>query len=356
MPDPHTRVRPTTVTARPVTAWRAVGVEKIHNGVLTTPDMDESRDALQTDDAFARAARVALRRAEAGDGTVTWSDVSDAVPAEQWGRLVESDLLVATDAGFVVDDPDGVRAALDGRDDADDAAVAEPGAGPEPESEPAPPADDVDSTGEWSSADRAAGVAALGLVASYQIPGAQGTVGSAVHLLLGPVEATLPFGLTIALLAVATTLVSTTVRSRLVDASAREDLKDRLETVSDRLERARDRGDDDAVERLQTRRQELLHRQLGAMKAMLRPMAWTMLVTVPVFLWLSWLTVDPAGAITPAVQVLPLAGRVVWTARVVGPMQVWMVWYFVCSLVSNVLGKRLARRARPVVSQYRSVV
>ena len=101
---------------------------------------------------------------------------------------------------------------------------------------------------------------------------------------------------------------------------------------------------------------ELMREQLGAMKAMIRPMVYTMLVTVPVFLWLVWLTTNPAAAVTPVAQILPFAGRVVWTARVVGPMQVWMVRYFVCSVVSNVLGKRAVRRAKPLVSGYRPVV
>jgi uncharacterized membrane protein (DUF106 family) len=92
------------------------------------------------------------------------------------------------------------------------------------------------------------------------------------------------------------------------------------------------------------------------MKQLFRPMVYTMLVTVPVFLWLSWLTVNPAAAITPAAQMLPLMGRVVWTARLVGPMQVWMVWYFVCNVLASVVGKRAVRRARPAFEKYRSVV
>jgi uncharacterized membrane protein (DUF106 family) len=193
-------------------------------------------------------------------------------------------------------------------------------------------------------------------MASYQVPVMKNTIGSTAHLLFGPVEAALPFGLTVALLAVATTLVSTTLRKRLADGDQRDRLQERTEQVSERLEAARERGDEEAVERLTERQRELMSKQLGAMKQMFRPMVYTMLVTVPVFLWLSWLTVNPAAAISPAVQFLPVMGRIAWTARLVGPMQVWMVWYFVCSVLSSVLGKRAVRRARPLVSQYRSVV
>jgi len=84
-------------------------------------------------------------------------------------------------------------------------------------------------------------------------------------------------------------------------------------------------------------------------------MVYAMLVTIPVFLWITWLTVNPAAAITPAAQMLPLAGRVVWTAKLVGPLQVWTVWYIACSLVSGIASKRVAKRVEPVVAKYRSV-
>jgi uncharacterized membrane protein (DUF106 family) len=296
-------------------------------------------ETLETDDALGDAAAVVLDRAESGDGTVTWAAVSDAVPAEQWGRLLESGAVVAAAGGFVVEDPDAVRAAVGDRDPSA-AAVDED--------------DRAEATDGWSTADKLAGVAALGLMASYQVPMARDAVGSTAHFLFGPVEAALPFGATVALLAIATTVVSTTVRRRLLDENSRERLTARMNTVEERLDAARERGDDEAVKELRSRQQELMLEHLGAMKQTIRPMIWAMLVTVPVFLWITWLTLNPAAAITPAAQVLPLAGRVVWTARLVGPLQVWTAWYIACSVLSGVLGKRVAKRVRPVVADYRS--
>lgn len=316
--------------------------------------MDETlRRRLDSDDAFASAAATALERAESGDGTVAWGDVSDSLPAEEWGRLLDSGVLVPTDTGFVVDDPDAVREAIADESEAAAEATDSELAAAEAEAENA---DEVSGTesGGWSTADKFAGVAALCLMASYQIPMARDTIGSTAHLLFGPVEAALPFGATIALLAVGTTVVSTTLRRRLMGENPQEQLQDRMSTVKERLEDARERGDDEAVDRLQSRQQELMKEQLGAMKQMVRPMVYAMLVTVPVFLWITWLTVNPAAAITPAVQMLPLAGRVVWTAKLVGPLQVWTVWYIACSLLSGIASKRVAKRVGPVVADYRS--
>ena len=54
-------------------------------------------------------------------GTVTWSDVSDDITSGEWGRLIESGLLVDADGeGFVVEDPEAVREALEAADAAPD--------------------------------------------------------------------------------------------------------------------------------------------------------------------------------------------------------------------------------------------
>jgi len=80
-------------------------------------------------------------------------------------------------------------------------------------------------------------------------------------------------------------------------------------------------------------------------KHIARPMAWTMLVTIPVFIWLSWVVTAPqvaVGVVTPA---LPLVGRMAWTARVLGPVRLWMLWYIASLLVSNLAVKRAMKRA-----------
>jgi uncharacterized membrane protein (DUF106 family) len=69
-------------------------------------------------------------------------------------------------------------------------------------------------------------------------------------------------------------------------------------------------------------------------KEQFRPMVWIMFLTIPVFLWMYW-AVGIGNApshidVTPIV--LPLAGEVGWTSGVVGPLQTWILWYFLCSM------------------------
>jgi len=107
---------------------------------------------------------------------------------------------------------------------------------------------------------------------------------------------------------------------------------------------ARERGDDEAVERLQAEQQALLTQQLSMFKHMLRPMAWTVLLSAPIFLWLSWLVVAPAAAIASTATVFPMLGRITWTAKLIGPLHVWTVWYLATSMVSGLTINRTAER------------
>jgi len=287
----------------------------------------ERRRTLSDDEALAAALSTVLDHAEATDGTVTWPGVADDVPAEQWGRLLETGLLVDAGECFVVDDPTAAREVLDDVEPDPDAV------GDEAADEPS-----------WSLQDKAAGVGALALMASYQIPGARDAVGSTMHAVLGPVEATLPFAVTVALLAVVVGGASGVLNRRLRDTERADRVKSRMGTIRDRLSDARERDDEAAVERLEAEQRELMSDQLLMFTDMLRPMAYTVLLTAPVFLWLTWLAVAPAAAITPTATVFPFVGRVVWTARLLGPIQVWTVWYFVCSLVGGTAVRRAIGR------------
>jgi uncharacterized membrane protein (DUF106 family) len=80
---------------------------------------------------------------------------------------------------------------------------------------------------------------------------------------------------------------------------------------------------------------EAMGDQMGMFKEQFRPMVWIMFLTIPVFLWMYWGVGIGANA-TPIFDleplVLPFAGEKAWTDQVLGPIQVWIVWYFLCSM------------------------
>lgn len=290
---------------------------------------------LATEDRLAEAMATVLAVAETGDGTVDWERVSGEIPLEHWGELVAEGVVTPAGDRFVVEDPVAVRATLE------DAGVELPAAVAALEVDD-PAALEPEDGGGWSMADKAAGVGALALASGYHVTAVREAVAPAVDVVLGPVAAALPFPAVVLVLAVATALFTTGLRNRIGTAVSdrMERQRKRSEELRQRLDDARRRGEEDAVDRLQAQQARVVRDQVGIVLAGIKPVAYTMLLTIPVFLWLYWMTLSPNQAIAPVASVWPLVGEVVWTARVVGSIQAWMVWYFLCNIASSLVVKK----------------
>jgi uncharacterized membrane protein (DUF106 family) len=248
-------------------------------------------------------------------GTVAWGDVSDDLTSGQWGRLIEQGLLIDADGeGFVIDDPEGVREALE-ESDAD--------------------VDEDDDSG-WTQWDKIAALGAVGLFAGYSLSGVRNAIGSTVDIVLGPLNAAMPFYLVVLVLAMLTGMYSTILQGALMDTELMGEYQERMQDLKERRKAAKERDDDEALERIQQEQMDAAGDQLGMFKAQFRPMVWIMLLTIPAFLWMYWMILDGHLEAGGVVMVLPIWGPVEsWRAGILGPMQLWLIWYFVCSLSFN---------------------
>ena len=296
---------------------------------------------ISEDPALAEALTIVLDRTSEGSGEVTWADVKDDLSSGQWGRLIEQGVLVDGDDGFKLADPEGVKEGLGQGDEAASSTTSAP------EGEP--------PEVNWTTYDKAAGVASLGLFAGYSIPVVRNGIGTTLDLFLGPLDALLPFYVVIMTLAVLTGLYSTLLQANLMDMEVMGAYQGRMKEIQERQKAAKERGDDEALEEIRQEQMEAMGDQLGMFKAQFKPMVWIMLLTIPVFLWMYW-KILPAGAgtvIDPAdiSVVMPLIGELGeqgWTAGVLGPIQAWIVWYFLCSMAfTQVIRKALNIQTTP---------
>ncbi|MBV0925002.1 DUF106 domain-containing protein [Halomicroarcula limicola] len=294
----------------------------------TAPKVDRLADEGEAmTDALATVLSVAEEK-----GTVTWSDVSDDLTSGEWGRLIESGLLIDADGeGFVVDDPEGVREALE-------------------ESDPEPAEDDDD--GGWSTWDKLAGLATLGLFAGYSLTSVRDAIGGVIDIGLGPLAEILPFYVVILVLAVFTGTTSSILQDQLMDMDGMQDSQEQIKDIQNRLEDAKERGDDEAVERIEQEQMEAMTEQMGSMFAMFRPMVWIMLINIPVFLWIYWMVFGTGMTVEAPVMTFPILGEVQsWQEGVAGPMQAWIVWYFLCSIsFTQIIRKALNVETSPTAS------
>ena len=262
----------------------------------------------------------------AQDDPVTCSEASEELTSGQWGRLIEKGVLTDAGGGFELGDPDGVREAL-AADDDDDLT-------------------EIEDDSSWSKYDKLAALGAVGLFAGYSISSVRNAIGSTIDIVLGPVNSALPFYGVILVLAVFTGLYTSLLQANLMDTDKMAAYQERMKDMKERREQAKEQGDDEALEEIQQEQMEAMGDNLGMFKEQFRPMVWIMLLTIPVFLWMYWMILtQDVGSLEVT---MPLVGEVSWRQGVVGPLQAWILWYFVCSMgFSQLIRKSLNLQTSP---------
>ncbi|MFQ3283480.1 MAG: uncharacterized membrane protein (DUF106 family) [Natronomonas sp.] len=269
----------------------------------------------------------------ADEGTVSWGDVSDELTSGQWGRLIETGVLVDSDGeGFDVADPEGVRDTLE-----DDELEL-------------PDAPDGDSS--WSKWDKMAAVGSVAMFAGYTFSAVREPLADTLNIALGPLLDLLPFFAVVMVLALFTGLYSTLLQSNLMNMEVMGAYQGRMKEIQERRKEAKERGDDEALEQIQDEQMEAMTDNLGMFKEQFRPMVWIMLLTIPVFLWMYAIVGFRGEPLYPGIDlapmVMPIVGEVGWNEGLVGPLQAWIGWYFVCSMCfTQVIRKSLNIQTTP---------
>jgi uncharacterized membrane protein (DUF106 family) len=254
----------------------------------------------------------------ASGGEVRWVDVRDEITSGQWGRLIEKEILVDGEEGFALADRDGIEAGME-EDDSGGGDVETP------------------ETTTWSKWDKLAGVATVGAFVGYAVPTVRNAIAGAIDVVLGPLLNVVPFYVVIMVIALGTGLYSTLLRAGLMDMEKMGAYQDRMKDIQERRKEAEKRDDDEALDEIQEEQMEAMGDQLGMFKEQFRPMVWIMFLTIPAFLWMFWVIgYRGSDAAYPSVAaqelVVPLAGSVTWDTGIVGPIQMWILWYFLCSM------------------------
>lgn len=288
-------------------------VEKVESLLAEDPDFDEVFTVL-------------MHQSDNGEGEIEWRDVREDLTSGQWGRLIQTGVLVDGEEGFVFEDPEGVRDVLLDRglieEIVEDAEV-------KAETERV----EIEGDGiQWTTWDKSAAAISILMFAGYTLPSVRGIIGGTMDVLLGPINAVLPFYAVIMILALFTGLYSSLLQANLMDMDLMGAYQAQMKEIQSRQRKARRRGDDEALEKIRKEQMDAMGDQLNMFKLQFRPMVWIMVLTIPVFLWLFWMIWEGRIAEAEQIIVTPLVGEVQWRDGVVGPIEMWIVWYFVCSM------------------------
>lgn len=182
-------------------------------------------------------------------------------------------------------------------------------------------------------------ILAMVLMFSYSIPWLREGVGSAIDTVFGPLltQFGVPFFILIVILSTLTGLYSSLIQKYTIDYEKMQKTQAQMREFQKEFREAQLGGDEKRIKKLQARQNVLMQEQLEMSQAQFKPMAYILVVSVPIFFWLLYRL-----PLTPDHLVFPFIGETALTASAFGPFPAWIIWYMICSLsFSQVIRKSL---------------
>ncbi|MDD1718051.1 MAG: DUF106 domain-containing protein [Methanoregulaceae archaeon] len=180
---------------------------------------------------------------------------------------------------------------------------------------------------------------AMLLILSYSIPPIRDGVGSAINVFLGPLVDSfgIPFFVLILILSTLTGLYSSLIQKYTIDYERMQSVQKRMKAFQKEYREAQLSQDEKKIKKLDAKRDRMMKEQLELSQQQFKPMAYILLVTVPIFFWLLF----RLGTINSTI-VMPFFGEVHLSAALLGFIPAWIIWYMICSLTfSQVVRKSL---------------
>ncbi len=182
-------------------------------------------------------------------------------------------------------------------------------------------------------------ILAMALMFSYSIPWLREAVGSAIDKIFGPLltQFGIPFFILIVILSTLTGLYSSLIQKYTIDYEKMQRTQAQMKEFQKEFREAQLGGDEKRIKKMQAKQSAMMQDQLEMSQAQFKPMAYILVVSVPIFFWLLYRL-----PLTPDHLVFPFIGSTALTASAFGPFPAWILWYMTCSLtISQVIRKSL---------------
>jgi len=184
---------------------------------------------------------------------------------------------------------------------------------------------------------------------SYSIQWLRVGVGQSIDVVFGPLvtEFRIPFFIVIVILSAITGLYSSIIQKYTIDYERMATVQVRMKEFQTEYREAQLSQDEKRIKKLEAKKDRVMREQLEMSQQQFKPMAYILVLTVPIFFWLLYrlgqihstlnMPYDSMIMIT-----LPYAGSHNLTDHVLWVMPAWIIWYMICSLtISQVIRKAL---------------
>ena len=188
----------------------------------------------------------------------------------------------------------------------------------------------------------------FGMMLLYGWLEARAFISGLVNIVVGPFAALgLPFFALVLILATFTGLYSSLIQKYTIDYEKMRENQEKFKDFNAMFREAQRSGDEKAIKKMQARQQAMMAEQMEMSQQQFKPMAYILVLTVPIFFWLiehipQNTDLVMAHANLGNAIVLPFAGLSSYFEMFFGFFPLWILWYMLCSLsVTQVIPKAL---------------
>ena len=187
----------------------------------------------------------------------------------------------------------------------------------------------------------------FGMMMLYGWQEARQVIAGIVDIVIGPFAALgLPFFALVLILATITGFYSSLIQKYTMDYEKMAENQEKSKGFQARFREAQLSGDEKLIKKMQVEQQAMMADQMEMSKQQFKPMAFILVLTVPIFFWLiehipTELEMLDAPSLSTAL-VIPFAGLSTYVHVYLGFFPLWILWYMVCSLaMSQIIRKAL---------------
>ncbi len=174
---------------------------------------------------------------------------------------------------------------------------------------------------------------------SYSIDPLRVGVGHAIATVFAPLVLgfRIPFFILIVILSAITGLYSSIIQKYTIDYERMTEVQERMREFQKEYREAQLSMDDKKIKKLDAKKDRVMREQLELSQQQFKPMAYILVLTVPIFFWLLY----RLSQINTTIN-LPYAGLLNLTAPALWIIPAWIIWYMICSItLSQVIRKAL---------------
>jgi uncharacterized membrane protein (DUF106 family) len=174
---------------------------------------------------------------------------------------------------------------------------------------------------------------------SYSIQWLRTGVGQGIDIAFAPLldGFKIPFYILIVILSALTGLYSSIIQKYTIDYEKMTEAQERMKEFQTEYREAQLSQDEKKIKKLEAKKDRIMREQLEMSQNQFKPMAYILVLTVPIFFWLLFRLGQVKSTIT-----LPYAGTIGLHDPALWIIPAWILWYMVCSItISQVIRKSL---------------